>query len=407
MRRITFLFLLLPLAVSAQEDCQLLNLQELAQQAAQCDSLTTAYQDSIADISAALASSENALQSNCGNPIIIEGKSYATTRIGHQCWMASNLARTSVPSYGTLNTDLDSLHLPTLQVEIIDYDSVIFYNKVSAQSFQLCPNQWHVSSLSDWQELLDFFPGTNSISPYLKTESWGGTNVLNFNAKPVGFSGQINLFDNENSSNHVGRYLENFSDGIGQGWSSSGSIGTTSFTNHFEIFYFKDCFWGGSGCTHSHSIYSPIFTVGPDENFTSVSFYKYVNWSSSCDYDYYFEYMGDSGTWIQLDHESCESSGNRNYNLSGIDTESIQFRLRSTFFEWSRMRVDNFDLRSSSYPGYDTPVSNGTLVGSGNLAHWWTDESNTNSAVLLNSNTNPEFTYVNESTLQSVRCVKD
>ena len=83
MRRIAFLFLLFPVAVSAQEGCELFNIQDLAadnlSQQAEIDALS------------------------CYAGVEMDGYRYYGVPIGDQCWFAENL-RTTVYADGTADS---------------------------------------------------------------------------------------------------------------------------------------------------------------------------------------------------------------------------------------------------------------------------------------------------------------
>ena len=95
MRRILLLFLLSPVALSAQDpDCTILGIQDLSQ----------VYQD-LLDAHAELQQTVDSLQlvienPPCGSIVAFGGRGYETVQIGDQCWFAENL-RTTVYADGT------------------------------------------------------------------------------------------------------------------------------------------------------------------------------------------------------------------------------------------------------------------------------------------------------------------
>ena len=137
MRRIAFLFLLFPVAVTAQEDCELFNLQDLAAENLELHDSIAQLHDSIAQFSVdtvilqpdgsfAVQLSNGSTFSQiqgCTDPAFLEydpsantddgsctsicadvamdGYTYSTVRIGNQCWFAENL-RTTVYGNGDL-----------------------------------------------------------------------------------------------------------------------------------------------------------------------------------------------------------------------------------------------------------------------------------------------------------------
>ena len=127
MRRLLLLFLLSPVALSAQEDCELFNLQELAEAylTTQVDSIvlhlsngntqTLNFSNGLSikfgctdpafdeyDPTAIVDDGSCGSSTGCSanNVISMDGYSYAVVSIGDQCWFAENL-RTTVYADGT------------------------------------------------------------------------------------------------------------------------------------------------------------------------------------------------------------------------------------------------------------------------------------------------------------------
>ena len=93
----------------------------------------------------------------------IDGNTYDAVKLGNQVWMKSNLQTTS----NLTEYNPDDYFKPTNKFRY-DYDSVkrnstlcykvddfgrIFYDKNTASSENICPEGWHVPSISEWEEL--------------------------------------------------------------------------------------------------------------------------------------------------------------------------------------------------------------------------------------------------------------
>ncbi len=135
----------------------------------------------------------------------IEGNYYATVIIGSQEWMAENL-KTSKYSNG--------VNIPNI-TDNIQWNDLIdgaycFYNNDASNnqtygklynyysvisSNNLCPNGWHISNITEWDELRNFLDPTDATSGgQMKSNSslWtspnvGATNSSGFSAIPGGF----------------------------------------------------------------------------------------------------------------------------------------------------------------------------------------------------------------------------
>ena len=354
----------------------------------------------------------------CGQEIFYSGVSYKTIEIAGDCWLAKNL-RTSSFNQGQ---DLQFLEPDSVFGEYVTYgremgvDAEYLYPQSVAVSDSICPMGWHLSTGQEWSNLIDGFGSYPDLGYFLKTEGLGGTDVIGFGAKasgvrhPIGElpQGYLNLFLNENAPLHIGKYSENFNDNLAQGWTTSGAATTVSWTDRFELFYFNDCFWGGSGCTHTSAIYSPVLSLNSEEAPASLSYNIWVNWSSSCDYDFrFYVQLNQDGNWIELEHQSCEFSGGRNWDLSEFDCDEIQFKWQSTYFEWCRMELDNINFETNLYPGYDTPNLDLEFFGGNDLLRFWVADGPTNSIEFSSSNNGLMQSDVNPAYYQSVRCIKD
>lgn len=358
----------------------------------------------------------------CGAPVNYHGYDYATVQIGEQCWFAFDLKTTALCNGTPLDYFTDSADYANTYVayndDVTNSSTLsILYPEVVATNDSICPTGWRVSSLSDWQEMLLGFNFSDEIDYFLKSTDWGGSNVLNFNATANGVrnvtgafpEGYFNLFENENSANHIGKYLEDFNDGAAQGWSYEGFVTSLTIDGEYSLYYFFDCFWGGNLCTHTNSIYSPTFQMDASESALNVSFSINVDWSSYCEYDYaLYIQLNESGEWILLDSESCEFQGLRNYDLSAYSSSTLQFKWVVTYWEWGRITLDNFTLITSIYPGMDTPFVEDDYYGEGYLGRWWSPGGESvNSVQMTSAGSGLGFLDANPQFFQSIRCIRE
>ena len=129
----------------------------------------------------------------CGDPLEYQGYDYETVKIGEQCWFAENARYLPFVSPSDLGWEDDggahayvagyegtSVEEAKTQSEYEEYGTL--YNFVSVQESLMCPQGWHVPSLSEW----DVLKGSVGISSAYKLKSappvWDGTNELGFNA---------------------------------------------------------------------------------------------------------------------------------------------------------------------------------------------------------------------------------
>ena len=129
----------------------------------------------------------------CGDPLEYQGYDYETVQIGEQCWFAENARYLPSVSPSNLGWEDDggahayvagyegtSVEEAKTQNEYDEYGTL--YNFVSVQESLMCPQGWHVPSLSEW----DVLKGSIGISSAYKLKSappvWDGTNELGFNA---------------------------------------------------------------------------------------------------------------------------------------------------------------------------------------------------------------------------------
>jgi uncharacterized protein (TIGR02145 family) len=148
---------------------------------------------------------------NCGDDAYFDGYNYATVQLGNDCWFAENcryipyygsddvsLTSTTDPHYYILGETNGSVWAPSLgdtpPQNYSDYG--VLYNFAAISNSAVCPNGWHVSSESNWEELemwlgmspqeyLDADWRGSDEGEKLKDASWGNGTVT-----PVGFNGK-------------------------------------------------------------------------------------------------------------------------------------------------------------------------------------------------------------------------
>lgn len=160
---------------------------------------------------------DSTIHKQCGGKdsiMDIEGNSYPVVQIGTQCWTAENL-KTSKFSNGSLIPNvIDTniwIDLCTPAWCLVDnnpkYEDIYgkLYNAYAvADSRNLCPIGWHVSSTEEWEVLIDFLGGPEEAGYKLKTrkgwvddygEVFGyGSNQFGFSALPGGVRTGAGLF---------------------------------------------------------------------------------------------------------------------------------------------------------------------------------------------------------------------
>ncbi len=106
----------------------------------------------------------------CGDELMDDcGNFYPTIQVGKQCWMKQNLRRTDVE------------HCPVGDPVDMEKYGVHYYWKIvmngeGASSANpsgvrgLCPEGWHLPSVSEWQEAIDAYGGASIAGGYMRTE---------------------------------------------------------------------------------------------------------------------------------------------------------------------------------------------------------------------------------------------
>ena len=130
-----------------------------------------------------------------------DGVIYKTVTIGSQTWMAENLKYLpslthlmnyddSKPFYCVSGYSWDSVSAAKKTFNFINYG--VAYNWAAAQT--ACPPGWHLPSVAEWNQLINYCGGDSIAGGKLKargTKLWqnpntGGTDEYGFNALPGG-----------------------------------------------------------------------------------------------------------------------------------------------------------------------------------------------------------------------------
>ena len=141
----------------------------------------------------------------CGDPLEHQGYDYETVHIGEQCWFAENCRY--LPSVGTTNYtggtavvyDYDGYDVDEAMStdEYISYG--VLYKHSAVESWDLCPQGWHIPSDVDWMgletslgmadnELDQFgFRGTGVGYELKSSTQWNGNNESGFDALAAGY----------------------------------------------------------------------------------------------------------------------------------------------------------------------------------------------------------------------------
>jgi uncharacterized protein (TIGR02145 family) len=121
----------------------------------------------------------------CGNPITDprDNKTYATVKIGNQCWIAEDLnygteissnfdqRDNCIPEKYTVHSSLFTVHSYYQWDELMNYDE-----SISTQG--LCPPGWHVPGEADWNTLFKEYTNSGFAGSALKYSGFSGFNAL-------------------------------------------------------------------------------------------------------------------------------------------------------------------------------------------------------------------------------------
>jgi uncharacterized protein (TIGR02145 family) len=150
---------------------------------------------------ASLGFSQSTITDNSGNI-------YKTVKIGSQVWMAENLRTEKFRNGDDIEliknnnqwTDITSFAMNDTTLNET-YPAMCYYNNIKSKESSLynwytvidprevCPTGWHIPSVKDFEELIEYLGGIESASTKLKSNSvqiFLGNNSSGFNALPVG-----------------------------------------------------------------------------------------------------------------------------------------------------------------------------------------------------------------------------
>lgn len=133
-----------------------------------------------------------------------DGNIYETVKIGDQTWMKENLKTTKLNNGVSIENMTDNFGWSeTMSPAYCWYECVpankdIFggiYNYTAVSTGRLCPQGWHVPSIDDWNELVDYLGGIAAAGGKMKesgTEHWNSpnsdaTNQSGFTGLPGGY----------------------------------------------------------------------------------------------------------------------------------------------------------------------------------------------------------------------------
>ena len=145
-----------------------------------------------------------------GATLTYQGFEYNLVTIGEQCWFVENLEATSYRNGDAIQNlqnstewaatnlgpagawcDYNNSESDTCDYGTCNYGKLYNWYAVN-DSRALCPNEWHVPSYVDWQNLPDFLGGWNYAGTPMKASpsdnpGWDGTNQSGFTGLPGGF----------------------------------------------------------------------------------------------------------------------------------------------------------------------------------------------------------------------------
>ena len=118
-----------------------------------------------------------------------DGKKYKYARIGKKVWMAENL------NYGKDSTGSCFWH---------DDEACSEYGRFYTyeEALNVCPENWHLPSKEEFQQLEEDVGGWDNAATYLRSTEWAnvgneaGLNTYGFNAKPTGYYGKEDVSKN-------------------------------------------------------------------------------------------------------------------------------------------------------------------------------------------------------------------
>ncbi len=146
----------------------------------------------------------------CGDDLVDarDGRTYQTTCIGNQVWMAENL-RYEAPG---------SICYAQSVGNCVTYGRLYNWNTVMKGASGsntnpsgkqgICPQGWHIPSVAEWYQLINFVGGIYVAGGILKeTSGWnspntGATDAVSFSALPGGYCDTLGVFKNLGTYGH-------------------------------------------------------------------------------------------------------------------------------------------------------------------------------------------------------------
>jgi|GEM_PF-3348983 len=203
--------------------------------------------------------------------------------------------------------------------------------------------------------------------------------IENHNVYAQILSDYTNLYANENSNAHIGKYFEDFSDDNCQGWeltydgwpcpsSTLQSCSGNSFNRVYDNC--SSSYWGWIRTL------SPTFELRVEsaESPVNVSFRMdtYNNWQGyNASYiDYNIAYRINGGDWINLE-ESGDYLQNewKSFDLTSVsNAETIQFRMSGYFRYRGTLTIDDFVFTTNYYHGEDLTLTTGAAQAGSSLS---------------------------------------
>ncbi len=171
------------------------------------DAASKAYVDKLGEDMRGVALSSGDLVSD------FDENTYKTVKIGSQTWLLENLKTTHflngdlIPTTSPLNLDITSEGSPLYQwpvngneTDVDDYGRLYTWYTINDPR-GVCPAGWHVSSNTEWEQMVAFLGGASIAGARLKEAGevhWQSgniaTNSSGFTALPGGFRGENGTF---------------------------------------------------------------------------------------------------------------------------------------------------------------------------------------------------------------------
>lgn len=145
-----------------------------------------------------------------GTPTVtdVDGNIYNTVQIGNQCWMKENLKTGTTVTYAnqTPNGIIEKFaydnYAPFIDTYggLYQWDELMNY-QTEAGAQGICPDEWHVPTLEEYQQMISLLGGSNVAGAKMKStiELWynddNATNESGFTALPGGYRNQPNIFE--------------------------------------------------------------------------------------------------------------------------------------------------------------------------------------------------------------------